>query len=267
VIVSRKTIGRDVVFAGLGLHSGEPVTATVRPGSEGIWFTSGKEKVQALPENVTDTTRSTRLGSISTIEHLMSALAALEVTDAEIEVVGGELPAAEGCALPFFRGLSDVGSEILGPYEMPNLFTRIFHQEDSGLKVAVSKGNGHWRYLYDLGARWPGEQAFELPALPAGYAEEVAGARTLVLTEEIARAKELGLGKGLDESSVLIVGDAGYVNKAHFPDEPARHKLLDLIGDLYLAGIPVRYLNVVAEKSGHRANVQVAAMLYQAVQN
>ena len=74
-----------------------------------------------------------------------------------------------------------------------------------------------------------------------------------------------GLGKGLDEKSALILGIEGYKNEARFPDEPARHKLLDLIGDLYLSGVPIRHINVVAERSGHRTNVKAAAMLAQAL--
>jgi UDP-3-O-acyl-N-acetylglucosamine deacetylase len=265
MIVQRKTLQRDVVFKGLGLHSGASVTATVRAASDGIWFRSGSDRLQAIPENVTDTARCTRLGPVSTIEHLMSALAGLEITDADIEVTGGELPGLDGSALPFFQPLLEAGLEALEETEIPPLFSRIFLQEDNGLKLAIAKGAGHWRYVFDLGERWPGCQSFELPSLPDGYADAVAGARTLVLSEEIEPARAMGLGRGLDETSVLIVGDSGYENDARFEDEPARHKLLDLIGDLYLAGIPIRFLNVVAEKTGHRANVKAAAMLRQAV--
>ncbi|HSI73224.1 MAG TPA: UDP-3-O-acyl-N-acetylglucosamine deacetylase [Fimbriimonas sp.] len=259
MIVERRTVTEDIAFEGRGLHSGEPVRIVVRPGSEGIWFRDGQSRVEAIPGNVTDTTRCTRLGSVSTIEHLMGALAGREVTDAEIEVTGGEIPGLDGSAKTLFDGITP--GEVIGCRELPSLFTRIFLQEDSGLKMAVSKGTGHWRYVYDLGQRWPGSQSFELEHLPFEFGDQVASARTLVLTEEIEGAKSLGLGRGLDDSSVLIVGREGYLNESRFPDEPARHKLLDLIGDLYLAGIPLKFLNVAAEKSGHRANVQVAKML------
>ncbi len=265
MVFQRKTVRASVVFEGLGLHSGVPVRATVHPGADGIWFRSNAERVQALPENVTETARCTRLGSVSTIEHLVSALAGLEITDAEVEVEGGEMPAADGSALPFFEALQNVGSEQLGEAEVPPLFSRIFLQEDHGLKLAIAKGCGHWRYVFDLGERWPGIQSFELPTLPESYAQEVAPARTLVLSEEIEGARAMGLGKGLDESSVLIIGKASYDNPSRFTDEPARHKMLDLIGDLYLAGVPLRFLNVVAEKTGHRANIKAASMLRMAI--
>jgi UDP-3-O-acyl-N-acetylglucosamine deacetylase len=259
----RRTVASDVVFEGKGLHGGTQVRIVVHPGENGIWFRRGSERIHAIPENVTDTTRCTRLGSISTIEHLMSALAGREISDAEIEVEGDELPALDGSALPYYEDLSATAD--LGEAELPSLFSRIFLQEDHGLKLAVSKGDGHWRYVYDLGVRWPGQQSFELLDLPQGYSDEIAPARTLVLSEEIEAAKSLGLGRGLDGSSVLIIGGGGYLNESRFPDEPARHKLLDLIGDVYLAGIPLRHLNVVAERTGHRANVHVAKMLREAV--
>ena len=124
---------------------------------------------------------------------------------------------------------------------------------------------GHWRYVYDRGSVFPGLQAFETAAILDDYGASIAPARTIVLTQEIEMARKAGLGKGLTEDSVLIVGDTGYDNPSRFNDEPARHKLLDLVGDLYLSGVPITWLNVVAERTGHRDNVEMASMLYRAV--
>lgn len=261
----RRTLQDSITFDGVGLHSGEPVRATVHPGEDGLWFRSGPERVRAIPQNISDTSRCTRLGGISTIEHLMSALAAVEITDAEIEVEGGELPGMDGSSVEFVRSLTASAVEFLGTAELPSLFTRIFIQKDNGPKVAIGKGEGHWRFVYDLGDRWPGQQCFETEDIVRDYASQVAPARTLVLAEEIPTVQALGLGRGLDESSVLVVGPEGYLNDARFEDEPVRHKLLDLVGDLYLAGVPIRLLNVVAEKSGHRANVEAALLLKKAL--
>jgi UDP-3-O-acyl-N-acetylglucosamine deacetylase len=85
------------------------------------------------------------------------------------------------------------------------------------------------------------------------------------MAEEVPAVLAAGLAKGLDIEKALILGIEGYKNDARFPDEPARHKLLDLAGDLYLAGVPLRFLNVAAERSGHRTNVEAAAKLYLAV--
>ena len=260
----RQTLAADVKFDGLGLHSGDPVHVIVHPGSNGIRFLYAGEWVEAKPANVTETKRCTRLGSVSTVEHLMSALAGLEITDADVELSAPELPGLDGSALPFFLGLSTVGREQIGEVEAPSLFKRVFVQEDD-VKIAVAKGSGHWRAVYTTGDRWPGIQAFETENVIADYQDQVAPARTFALAEEVPMIIQLGMGRGLDENSALVLGIEGYKNPARFTDEPARHKLLDLIGDLYLAGIPIQYLSVGAERSGHRANVKAAQMLYESI--
>lgn len=261
---TRLTVTNSVVFEGLGLHGGDPVRVTVNPGEDGIAFRTIGGRWPAIPENVSDTTRCTRIGDISTIEHLMSALAGLEITDAEIEVEGGEMPALDGSAQGFYSGLAAVGFSAVGDGETQLPFKRVFLQEEK-IKIAIGKGEGHWKYTYDLGERWPHEQTFESPNVLQDYGTEIAAARTFALAEEITAILELGLAKGLDQDSALILGIEGYKNEARFPDEPARHKLLDLMGDLYLAGIPVRFLNVAADRSGHTSNVHAAALLRQSI--
>jgi UDP-3-O-[3-hydroxymyristoyl] N-acetylglucosamine deacetylase len=261
---TRKTLDNSASFEGLGLHSGEPVTVTIHPGERGIWFRSGSHQVQAIPENVTDTTRCTKLGEISTIEHLMSALAGLEITDAEIELTAPELPAMDGSAKPFVEALLTQPLKELGTTQLKDPFSRIFVQETDA-KMAISRGSGHWRYTFDTGQRWPGSQVYESTQIEAVYANEVAPARTFGFAEEIPVIIERGLARGLNLETALVIGDTGYNNYALFEDEPARHKLLDAIGDLFLAGVPPRFLNVAAERTGHRANVKAAHLLWQAI--
>jgi UDP-3-O-acyl-N-acetylglucosamine deacetylase len=261
---TRRTLKSPVSFSGLGLHTGEPVNVTIHPGQEGIAFRLGGERTLAHPENVTDTTRSTKVGSVGTVEHLMSALAGLEITDAEIELDAPELPGLDGSSAAYVHEMQSAGFEDIAEVELPALYKRVFLQ-DEDIKVAVSKGTGHWRYVFTSGDRWPKEQSFELEDVPTQYAKEIATSRTFAFAEEVPQIIAAGLGRGLDENSALILGIEGYKNEPRFPDEPARHKLLDLLGDLYLAGVPVRLLNVVAERSGHRSNVRTAALLAQAV--
>lgn len=265
MIFTHKTLRAPAHFEGLGLHSGVPVKVTVHPGEDGIAFRYGGTRTVAHPANVTDTTRSTRLGEIGTVEHLMSALAGLEITDAEIELDAPELPGLDGSSDAYVKGLAAAGFETHGEFEVPALFTRVFLQEDDGTKLAIAKGAGHWRYVFTTPNRWPGEQAYESEDLIGIYPAEIAPSRTFAFAEEIPFIIEMGLGKGLDETSALILGIEGYKNEARFEDEPARHKLLDLMGDLYLAGVPVRALSVVAERSGHRANIHAAKMLADAI--
>lgn len=259
----QRTVSSDVVFEGRGLHTGTPVRMVVRPGADGIAFRIGSERVSALPENVTDTTRSTRLGPVGTIEHLMAAFAGLEITDAEVEVDAPELPGMDGSAKPYVDALRPLladGEERT----VPELYRRIFIAEGD-VNISIGKGTGHGRYVYDLTPRWPGVQAYEAADAVGSFAAEIAPARTFALIEEVPKLIEYGLGQGLDASSAVILGEEGYKNDVRFDDEPARHKLLDLMGDLYLAGIPLRALNFVGERSGHRTHVKAAQMLREAL--
>ncbi len=262
---NRLTVSQEVVFEGLGLHSGEPVTVIVHPGEEGIWFRSPAGLWEAIPANVSDTSRCTRLGEISTIEHLMSAFCGLEITDANVELTAGELPAMDGASAAYVKALQAAGLTSVGEKLLRNPFSRIFVQEEEA-KIAIALGAGHWRYTFETGARWPGTQTFEMEGIPDGYADQIAACRTFGFEEEIPHLQAMGLARGLDISTALVLGREGYINPPKFPDEPARHKMLDLMGDLYLAGIPARFLSVVAERAGHRLNVQAAARLREAVE-
>jgi len=261
----RLTLSQACHFQGRGLHSGVPVSVMVKPGEDGIAFWSGAMRTPAVPESVVETQRCTALRDVATIEHLMSALAGLGITDAEIEVSGPEMPAMDGSALPFVEGLFSAGTEQIGTLSVTGPYARVFHV-DGSIKIAIAQGDGHWRYEYATGDRWPYEQAAEYRLENRTYTEQIAPARTFAMEEEIAMIRQAGLAKGLDETSALVIGQAGYVNKARYSDEPARHKLLDLIGDLALAGVPAAALGVVSSRSGHRTNVAAAAKLVSHVE-
>jgi UDP-3-O-acyl-N-acetylglucosamine deacetylase len=258
------TLCAEAVFEGLGLHGGAPVTVRARPGDAGIRFLTGGERVEARPEQVTGVSRCTRLGPVATVEHLMSAFAALGVTDAEVEVSGPELPALDGSSLPYVEGLEAAGLQEIGQATIEGPFARVFEKR-GGAEIAIGRGEGRWRYVFDLGDRWMREQAFEIALSPGAYRASVAPARTIAFEEQVEEARAAGLGLGLDAESVVLIGQRGYGNAPRFDDEPARHKLLDMIGDLYLAGVPPVMLNVAGARNGHAANVRAAAKLAQAV--
>lgn len=259
----RKTLSEDATFEGLGLHSGVPVKVVVHPGEKGIAFRRGSSRWEANPTNVTDTSRCTRLGDVSTIEHLMAAFAGLGVTDAEVEVDGDELPALDGSAIVFCDGLTSAGLTTICEMRVDGPFSRVFHI-DGDVEIAISTGEGMWRYEFECGERWPQWQHFEF-SFSGSFMSEVAPARTFAFEEEMEMIRKAGLGKGLDEKSAFLIGVSGYVNATRFDDEPARHKLLDLIGDLYLSGVPPQLLNVVGQRSGHRTNVDAAKKLCEHV--
>jgi UDP-3-O-[3-hydroxymyristoyl] N-acetylglucosamine deacetylase len=260
----RKTLQQTCLFEGVGLHSGVPVKMRVHPSEDGINFRLNGERVRAIPCNVTDTKRSTKLGSIATVEHLMSAFCGLEITDAEVELTDHELPGLDGSSHEYAVKLRACGLQDLPPDEMPEVFQRVFFQEGN-VKVAIGKGNGSWRFEFDTGMRWPGVQSWGSDDVVANYLDEISTSRTIAFSEEVPYLLQAGFGQGLDAESVLILGESGYENQPRFQDEPVRHKLLDLLGDLYLSGVPARHLSVVAERSGHRANVRAAALLVESL--
>lgn len=260
VTFDRLTVANSIEISGPGLHSGQPVRVQIHPGQSGIAFRQGGTRWQAEPTNISITQRCTRLGEINTIEHLMSAFAGLGITDAEVECEGGELPAAGGSARRYVDEILTVGLDTLGTLEVTQPFARVFHKGDQH-SIAIGAGSGHWRYDFVTSDCWPGKQSFEATICPTTFGEQIAPARTFVFEEELGGIKAAGLGQGLDDTTALILGKNGYVNASLFPDEAARHKLLDLIGDLYLSGVPICAIDVIAERSGHTANVEAAARL------
>ncbi len=264
-IFQRLTLARPATFAGKGLHSGLPVQLNISSGDDGlVLIFEGKELACSI-ENVTDTSRCTKVGMVSTVEHLVSAMGGLGITDARIEVLGNpEIPALDGCAETFVRGLTIAGTVACGELEIDGPYARVYSKTEES-SIAIASGNGDWRCTFDLGDRWPGIQKFEHCFSTGDYLKDIAPARTFALEEEMEWIRVNGLGLGLDETTAFVIGLDRYLNPTRFSDEPVRHKLLDLAGDLYLSGIPLRALNVVAEKSGHRANIEACSKLAEHV--
>lgn len=260
----RKTIAKEAAWNGVGLHSGAPVTLTAQPGSDGIRFRCQGRSVSACPEAVSGTERCTQLGPISTVEHLMSALSGLEITDVDVELTAPELPSLDGSALPYVEGLLAAGIQQIGLLRVEGPFARVY-VKDGDAKVAIGLGEGHWRFHLVSRNRWPGDQEFECALDPELYARAIAPARTWAFEEQVEPVLAAGFAKGLDWGSALVIGAEGYANEARFADEPVRHKMLDLIGDLALSGVPARAVSVSATASGHRLHVEAARLLAEAV--
>jgi UDP-3-O-[3-hydroxymyristoyl] N-acetylglucosamine deacetylase len=247
------------LIRGRGLHSGTPLTVRLHPHDDGIVFRCRGESVRAHPDNVTGTFRATTLGGIATVEHLMSAFAGAGVSGAVVELTAPELPALDGSAGEFADAIADAGTLVFDKDPGPRVFTTMTVQ-DGPTSIVIRPGSGRWRCTFDAGDRWPG--ALTVAArLPDEYRTAVAWARTFIRAEEIPDALRAGLGGGLDSGSVVIIGPDGYADPVRSPDEPARHKLLDLIGDLWLAGVPLDQLDVTAVRPGHAAAVRAAARL------
>lgn len=260
----RRTLRSTARFEGRGLHSGEPSTVLVHPAGDGIVVRLGASRWPAIPEWVTNTERQTTIGEVRTVEHLLAALAGMGITDAEIEALAPEAPGMDGSALIFAEGLQQAGIEQRGE------LTIAFHDESfqlkhGDIKLLASQGRGWWRYEFHTTRSWAPLFTAELHLKPEVFVREVAPARTFCFSEELPLLEGAGLGRGLGPDSAFAIGTEGFEGDIRFSDEPSRHKLLDLIGDLSLSGVPVAALDVSAARSGHAANVEFARRIASGV--
>lgn len=266
---SQRTIERSTVIYGLGLHSGTRTGMVLQPlpPDSGIHFVTlpSGTSMPAHVDVVADTDYATTLRhggeNIRTVEHLLSALHAAGVTNLLIKV-HGEIPVLDGSALEFCRTLAEVGVIDQGASRRELVVDRRY-EVGSGEKTMIVEPYDGFAVSYFL--RYPppiGEQSyeFELSNL-AAYVTEIAPARTFGFLRDLKMLNELGLGSGGRLDNFILVGDDDVVNtELRFPDEFARHKILDVIGDLYLLGFPIRG-KITARLTGHRDNIALLRLI------
>lgn len=265
----QRTLARSTVLYGLGLHSGSRTGLVLQPLPPGSGI-----HVQTLPtgnlipahvSSVAETDYATTLSGggddIRTVEHLLSALHAYGVDNLLIKV-HGEIPVLDGSALEFCKTLEEVGLEEQDEPAREVVIDRVYEvgegegEDAKSLKIEPYDG---FRVSYLL--RYPqpvGEQRydFELEG-PESYKEQIAPARTFGFMRDIKMLNELGLGSGGRLDNFILVGEDEVVNtELRFPDEFVRHKILDVVGDLYLIGYPLRG-KVTARLTGHRDNIAI----------
>jgi len=276
----RRTLaGPTEKLDGIGLHSGIATWVRILPAAPetGLVFVDSRvsegrpsdfgtgQEVPALAANVFDTTRCTQLRCgdkiVQTVEHVLSALAGLGVDDARLEIDGVELPAADGSALPFVELIQSVGIVEHGGEIDPFVVTD---------PIELSDGRGGLVRLepasepsYSVTLEYPkhsyiGTQSASGAA--TSYATEIAPARTFGFLTEIDYLRSHGLALGASYDNALVLGEEGYANERRFDNEMARHKILDMIGDLALFGRPI-IASITAVKPGHQLNTQMAAKL------
>ncbi len=261
----QKTIKRSTVVYGLGLHSGKRTAMVMQPlppGSGIHFLTLPAEKV--IPAHVSlvaDTDYATTLSvdgeQIKTVEHLLSALHARGITNLFIKV-HGEIPVLDGSAVEFCRVIEEAGVESQRQVRKELVIDRRY-EVGKGEKTLVLEPFDGFAVSYLL--RYPppiGEQyhEFELTSWNA-YMEEIASARTFGFMKDLKMMSELGLGSGGRLDNCILVGEDNVINtELRYPDEFVRHKILDIVGDLYLLGYPVRG-RVTARLTGHRDNIAI----------
>ena len=273
--VPQRTIKKSIVIGGQGLHTGLKTGVILYPAppGSGVIFTplSGDVMVPARVESVTDTGYNTTLANgaytVRTVEHLMSALHGFGITNLLVKTQG-EVPALDGSAAEFCRLLADAGIQTQAARVQPYYVERpvVIGQEKEGSEFIRVEPADHLIVDYTLIYPAPiGTQHvhFELTS-PEDYAREIAPARTFGFLAEMRKLSAMGLANGGRLDNVILLDDEKVVNtKLRFTDEFARHKILDLLGDLYLLGRPI-IGHVIASKTGHSDNLALVRRLLRA---
>lgn len=274
----RTTIRARAVLEGIGLHKGRPSRVVFLPaaGPTGLRFTApGGVPVPARLQSVAGTARGTNIdlgGTILyTVEHLLSAAAGLGIDDLDMEISGEEPPAADGSALPFAEALLKAGITGKPGQERPAaavIPAFEFVKGETRYRVEPRPGPLSVKLVYDYPHKLVGRQEIDLELSPEVYLREVAPARTFGFSHELEALKAAGLALGGSLENAIVINETEILAKdgLRFPDEFVRHKLLDLVGDLALAGLPLRGLRVEAERSGHAGNVNFAKLLSEKAQ-
>ncbi|MCM8757043.1 MAG: UDP-3-O-acyl-N-acetylglucosamine deacetylase, partial [Candidatus Omnitrophica bacterium] len=247
MVRAQRTLEKPATIEGVGLHTGQKAQVTIKPAAAntGIIFirvdVSGAEPTRAEIEQQLDIEkypRRTSLASgqypIHTVEHLLSALYALGIDNAWIEVLGEECPGMDGSSLPFVQAIQQAGvRELPEAREVLKVREPIYISENGSHVVALPGECLKVSYTLDYHHPFLRSQYASFPIDPETYTAEVAPARTFCLEEEVDRLRALGLGKGSDYNNTLVIGTAGVINNSfRFEDEPVRHKISDLVGDL-----------------------------------
>lgn len=260
------TLAGEIEFEGIGLHTGASCRVRIC-GAEvgtGIVFKAGAATIPAMPFNVIDTSRGTSLGQdgekVVCIEHLLSALAGVGVDNAVCEVIGPELPALDGSCLPYVRKFLECGLEMQGK-ERPCYRLSQLVAEGRGASMLVASPDDCFSASYLL--RYDNPMiglSFGTFGSKDDFASQIAPARTFGLYAEAEELRRRGLALGAGPQNALIVYDDHIDPELRFPDEFVRHKLLDMIGDLALAGGAVLG-SFTGLTTGHSANVAMARRL------
>ncbi|MGJ1206119.1 bifunctional UDP-3-O-[3-hydroxymyristoyl] N-acetylglucosamine deacetylase/3-hydroxyacyl-ACP dehydratase [Sphingobacterium lactis] len=292
--VKQRTIKSDVQFSGVGLHTGKQVNLTLKPAAENHWYKfkrvdlDGEPIVSVDADNVSNTARGTTItqngASVSTIEHLMAALVGLQLDNVLIEIDGPEVPILDGSSAIFIEKIQEIGFQ---DQEADRDFFEVtdnIHYTDPENKVeivAMPVDGYRITCMIDFNSPVLGSQHASISNIDE-FSKEIAGSRTFCFLHELEALVSQNLIKGGDLSNAIVIVDKevsegeldklqdlfhkrvevaqeGILNNIslRYQNEPARHKLLDMIGDLALVGKPIKG-HIMAARPGHAANVAFA---------
>jgi UDP-3-O-[3-hydroxymyristoyl] N-acetylglucosamine deacetylase/3-hydroxyacyl-[acyl-carrier-protein] dehydratase len=295
----KKTIKKEVNFRGVGLHSGEVSTITFKPAGkdEGIVFIrtdiEGHPEIPADIDHVIDISRGTTIGykkaTVATIEHVLAAIKGLNIDNIRIEVTGPEVPVADGSSIVFLKLLKKAGVEDQDSEREYLEFDKpiSYSSPEDNVDIIITPADSlQVTFMVDYQQKALGTQYTWMPDL-SYFEKEFASARTFCFLHEIIMLKEAGLIKGGSLDNALVIADPetteeeivrlkkifGYKGKIkigadgilnHVPlryyNEFVRHKVVDLIGDIALLGVPIKG-HILAARSGHKTNVELVKKL------
>ncbi len=259
----RRTLARETGAEGVALHAGTVARMSLRPAAPetGIVFRrrdlAAKAPIPALWSNVTETRLGTVItgtdgASVAVIEHLMAALAGAEIDDCTVEVDGPEPPILDGDALSYLVLIEQAGVREQQGSRKSLRVTRRIEVEGGGGYCALSPADkAEFACEIDFASGAIGRQKFVFVFSPEGFREQIAPARTFGFLHEAEKLRAAGLARGADLSNTLAIDGDRVMNGAlqRFPDEFVRHKILDVMGDLKLAG-----MNLIARFEGRRSS-------------
>jgi UDP-3-O-[3-hydroxymyristoyl] N-acetylglucosamine deacetylase len=261
---NQRTVAKRVSCTGVGLHSGRPATLTLAPApaDAGVTFVRmdlGVE-IPALHELVSDTTLSTNLAGngarIHTVEHVLATLHGMGIDNCRVEVDGPEVPILDGSAAPFVALVHEAGVRLQRAGRRFLVMEQPVEVRD-GDKVARLEPADEFSVDFTADFDHPliTNQAFRVSMSDRAFEREVARARTFCFRKDIERMQAAGLARGGSLANAIVVDEYSILNPEglRFPDEFARHKVLDAVGDLALLGVPILGA-LTAVKSGHGLN-------------
>ncbi len=269
------TIAQSCQMTGRGYWTGREVTVTFHPAGprHGIEFVrtdlTGCPSVKAVVQNRCDIDYRTVLrdgrAEVAMVEHLLAALYALEIDNCVIEIDGSEVPGWDGSALAVVEHLRAAGLVMQVAKRESMIVDRRMRVGSPGCWIEAVPQTGSRltvEYRLDYGPDSPiAEQSFAVAVTPESFCRELAAARTFVTSEQVAELKAKGIAKHVQPDELLVFGEQGLVSgQMRWPDECARHKALDLIGDLALAGVEI-VGRVISYRGGHRLNASMAQNL------
>ncbi|HAN45665.1 MAG TPA: UDP-3-O-[3-hydroxymyristoyl] N-acetylglucosamine deacetylase [Cyanobacteria bacterium UBA8156] len=263
-----RTLAAPVTVAGTSLHGGQPVTVTLEPApaGQGRVFRQGETWIPADLTAALGARLSTELSqggaTVRTVEHLLAALAGLGIDNATVTIEGDELPILDGSARPWVVAIAQVGTVVQGERQPPPpLREPVTVQQGDSFVSAVPSDRLQFTYGIDFPTAAIGRQWRTWCPDTEPFAEAIAPARTFTLQKFIEPLRAAGLIAGGSLENAIVCDDEQWLNPPlRFADEPCRHKLLDLVGDLSLLG-PLPPVHVVAYKASHVLHVELARAL------